>query len=184
MAGSIEQLSAFIAVACIIGCGLSAYSYYLTVTLEEDDEYEALCDISEHISCSKSLQSEYGRGFGLIAPYFGSDSFFNQPNGLWGLMFYTTESLLGFSKNPLVVKVQVILSILSIGISSWLGYVSYFELQNLCFVCVGLFIINIIIVTLTIIRHQRLNKAKKPATSSGTTKKKAPAKKGKSKKDQ
>ena len=59
MAGSIEQLSAFIAVACIIGCGLSAYSYYLTVTLEEDDEYEALCDIGEHFSCTKALQSEY-----------------------------------------------------------------------------------------------------------------------------
>lgn len=58
MAGSIEQLSAFIAVACIIGCGLSVYSYYLTVTLEEDDEFEAWCDIDEHISCTKVLQSE------------------------------------------------------------------------------------------------------------------------------
>lgn len=59
MAGTIKQLSAFIAVACIVGCALSAYSYYLAITLEEDDEYEALCDISEHISCTKVLQSEY-----------------------------------------------------------------------------------------------------------------------------
>lgn len=59
MAGSIKQLSAFIAIACIIGCGLSAYSYYVAVKVEEDDEYEALCDISEHVSCTKVLQSEY-----------------------------------------------------------------------------------------------------------------------------
>lgn len=58
MAGSIEQLSAIIAIACISGCALSMYSYYLTGTLEEDDEYEALCDISEHVSCTKVLQSE------------------------------------------------------------------------------------------------------------------------------
>lgn len=37
----------------------------------------------------------YSRGFGLIAPYLGSDSFFNKPNGLYGLLFYTAESLLG-----------------------------------------------------------------------------------------
>lgn len=58
MAGSIEQYSAIIAIACIFGCALSVYTYYLTGTLEEDDEYEALCDISEHISCTKVLQSE------------------------------------------------------------------------------------------------------------------------------
>lgn len=59
MAGSIEKYSASIAIACIIGSALSVYSYYLISTLEEDDEYEALCDISERISCTKVLQSEY-----------------------------------------------------------------------------------------------------------------------------
>lgn len=39
--------------------------------------------------------SRYARGFGLIAPIFGTDSFFNKPNGLYGLLFYTIESLLG-----------------------------------------------------------------------------------------
>lgn len=59
MAGSIEQYSASIAIACIIGSALSVYSYYLISTLEEDDEYEALCDLGERLSCTKTLQSEY-----------------------------------------------------------------------------------------------------------------------------
>lgn len=59
MAGSIEQYSASIAIACIIGSALSVYSYYLISTLEEDDEYEALFDFGERLSCTKTLQSEY-----------------------------------------------------------------------------------------------------------------------------
>lgn len=59
MTGSIEQYSAGIAIACIIGSALSVYTYYLIGRLEEDDEYEALCDIGERLSCTKTLQSEY-----------------------------------------------------------------------------------------------------------------------------
>lgn len=59
MAGSVKKLSAFIAVTSIIGLALSLYSYYLVIALEEDDEYEALCDISEQISCTKVIQSKY-----------------------------------------------------------------------------------------------------------------------------
>lgn len=44
---------------------------------------------------SKRFICSYARGFGLVAPLLGSDSFFNKPNGLYGLLFYTIESLLG-----------------------------------------------------------------------------------------
>lgn len=42
-----------------IGALLSVYSYQLFAALAEDDEYEPTCDISERISCTKFLQSEY-----------------------------------------------------------------------------------------------------------------------------
>lgn len=58
MARSIEHYSAAIAVACLIGTGLSVYSYYVASKLEEDESYEALCDINDHISCSQIYQSE------------------------------------------------------------------------------------------------------------------------------
>lgn len=53
-----EQYSAFIAIACMIGTGLSVYSYYVETMLAEDSSYEAMCDISEQISCSKVFTSE------------------------------------------------------------------------------------------------------------------------------
>lgn len=54
-----EQYSAFIAIACMIGTGLSVYSYYVETMLAEDSSYEAMCDISEQISCSKVFTSEW-----------------------------------------------------------------------------------------------------------------------------
>lgn len=53
-----EQYSAFIAIAGMIGAGLSLYSYYVEMKLDEDGSYEAMCDISEQISCSKVFKSE------------------------------------------------------------------------------------------------------------------------------
>jgi len=189
MAGSIEQYSAGIAIACIIGSALSVYSYYLISRLDEDDEYEALCDFGERLSCTKTLQFESARGFGLVAPLLGSDSFFNKPNGLYGLLYYTIVSLLGLSKHWVPVKAQVVLSILAVSTSIWLLYLAV-GLQNFCVICLTLFLVNIVIVSLAIIRHERLRAT--PASSgsssskgSGATKKKAApaAKKTRSKKD-
>lgn len=70
VAGLIEQYSASIAIACIIGSALSVYSYYLISTLEEDDEYEALCDFGEYSSCTKVLQSEYVFKFSIFLAFF------------------------------------------------------------------------------------------------------------------
>lgn len=53
-----EQYSAFIAIACMIGTGLSLYSYYVETMIAEDRNYEAMCDISEQISCSKVFTSK------------------------------------------------------------------------------------------------------------------------------
>lgn len=58
MTRTVEQYSAAIAVACLIGTGLSVYSYYIANKIEEDESYEALCDINEHVSCSQLYQSE------------------------------------------------------------------------------------------------------------------------------
>lgn len=53
-----EQLAALISIACFAGAGLSLYSYYVEMKLHEDESYEAMCDISEQISCSKVFTSE------------------------------------------------------------------------------------------------------------------------------
>lgn len=88
---------------------------------------------------------------------------------------------LGLSTNEWAVKTQAVLSILSIGISSWLEYVLFFVLREVCVVCFALYIINFIIVALSIIRYKQLGQLK-PAATSGT-RKKAPAKKGRTKRE-
>lgn len=42
-----------------IGVILSIYAYYVEIQSEKDSNYEALCDINEHISCTKVFSSKW-----------------------------------------------------------------------------------------------------------------------------
>lgn len=55
---SIRKLNAKIITTCIIGFALSYYAHYVELAKEEDDLYEAVCDINEHISCTKAFSSK------------------------------------------------------------------------------------------------------------------------------
>lgn len=99
-----------------IGIILSIYAYYVETQSELDSNYEAMCDINEHISCTKVFSSKwdlhkilfkqkkkncyannsrYGKGFGIIGLIFGENSILNQPNGLTGIFFYLLLAILG-----------------------------------------------------------------------------------------
>lgn len=41
-----------------IGVILSIYAYYVEIQSEKDSNYEALCDINEHISCTNVFSSK------------------------------------------------------------------------------------------------------------------------------
>lgn len=55
---SIGKLNAKIVTTCIVGFVLSYYAYYVELAKEEDDSYEAVCDINEHVSCTKAFSSK------------------------------------------------------------------------------------------------------------------------------
>lgn len=55
---STRKLNVGIITTCILGFAFSYYAYYVELATEEDDKYEAMCDISEHISCTKAFSSE------------------------------------------------------------------------------------------------------------------------------
>lgn len=42
----------------ILGISLSAYAFYVETKAEGDNDYKALCDINEKMSCSKVFLSE------------------------------------------------------------------------------------------------------------------------------
>jgi vitamin-K-epoxide reductase (warfarin-sensitive) len=103
-----EQL---VAGTCIFGIIICLYTIKVEVFKSYDSSYKALCDFNEWISCSKVFTSKYvcfnlvlrlvfyvkysfnryGKGFGLMP----EDSILNQPNGIFGLTFFTTQLVLG-----------------------------------------------------------------------------------------
>ncbi|RWS00215.1 vitamin K epoxide reductase complex subunit 1-like protein [Dinothrombium tinctorium] len=68
--------------ALLAGCGLTLtlYTLYVELQHERNRNYKALCDINEHMSCTKAFTSRYGKGFGL----FDTQSHFNIPNPVYG----------------------------------------------------------------------------------------------------
>jgi Vitamin K epoxide reductase family. len=57
MASSASEPNIGITVVCLIGFALSYYAYVVETHKEHDESYEAMCDISEHMSCSKAFTS-------------------------------------------------------------------------------------------------------------------------------
>ena len=64
----------------LCGVALSLYAYYVEVMMEasaasgaggEGDKYEALCDVSEKVSCTKVFNTSFARGFGVVDKIVG-----------------------------------------------------------------------------------------------------------------
>ena len=112
-----------------MGLGLSLYALHVETQVEvnifhvlkilnvlisfnfqasKDPNYQALCDLSHlQMSCSKVFGSKYGRGFGLVEDNLGKDHPLNQPNSVFGIMFYSLILLLAFVNFGFIAKLQV-----------------------------------------------------------------------------
>ncbi|XP_050700933.1 vitamin K epoxide reductase complex subunit 1-like [Eriocheir sinensis] len=141
------------AVSCV-GIMLSTYALHVEVAKETDKSYQAMCDISTHVSCSKVFTSRYGRGFGLIGKLLGEDHILNQPNSIFGILFYCIVIILGEAKSFKLAKFQFGLVASSNFMSMYLAYLLYFVLSDFCLVCVSTYIVNIF---LTVLAFKRLS---------------------------
>ncbi|XP_045427201.1 vitamin K epoxide reductase complex subunit 1-like protein 1 isoform X1 [Pipistrellus kuhlii] len=83
---------------CAAGILLSIYSYHVKREKERDPEHRALCDLGPWVKCSAALASRWGQGFGLLGSIFGKDGALNQPNSVFGLIFYILQLLLGLTE--------------------------------------------------------------------------------------
>ncbi|XP_012220287.1 vitamin K epoxide reductase complex subunit 1-like protein 1 [Linepithema humile] len=149
---ALRKLNTGILSACVIGLGLSYYAYVVETNKEQDDSYEALCDISEHISCTKVFMSEYGKGFGLIP----KNSIFNIPNSLYGLAFYTQVAILSMINNYTCSAAVVVLGILSNIGSIYLAHILYI-FNDICVVCISTYIVNAAITYFSIKKFRKLS---------------------------
>ncbi|XP_078046072.1 vitamin-K epoxide reductase isoform X1 [Augochlora pura] len=158
---SVWKLNVAIASVCLQGIALSYYGYVVETAKEENDSYEAMCDISEHISCTKAFMSEYGKGFGIIP----ATSPLYMPNSVYGLIFYALVAILGMFNKYSISTLVITLGVCSNLGSIYLAYILYI-LNNVCVVCVSTYLVNAFILILAVKKHRKLfqdgtNKKKK-----------------------
>ena len=67
---------------CLGGLALSLYAYYVEVMMEASaatgSDYEALCDVSEKVSCTKVFNTSFAKGFGIVDKVVGELNLSNQ----------------------------------------------------------------------------------------------------------
>jgi vitamin-K-epoxide reductase (warfarin-sensitive) len=123
------MITALLYGASIIGGLLSLYTLYLHWKLEKNKAYTGVCDLSDRISCTKTIQSPYGKIFGI-------------PNGVLGVGFYLTVGLCLFTTQYTLL---LLVSILSALFSCYLAYMLFKKLKLFCIVCTSIYVVNAII---------------------------------------
>ncbi|XP_075422652.1 vitamin K epoxide reductase complex subunit 1 [Ascaphus truei] len=141
---------------CALGIALSVYAYHVETSKERDGGYTALCDINPSISCSKVFTSRWGRGFGLLENIFGPQSVVNQPNSVFGVLFYGLQVLLGFQGTVAAAVALLGTSLASIAGSLYLAYILFYILEDFCVVCITTYILNVALLLLNVQRLRGL----------------------------
>jgi len=113
----------------IIGFVLSAYSIYISKKTNKNKNYKAFCDISEGISCTKALNSEYGSLAGF-------------KNSTYGLFFYGIIYILALVNQNTFIFVLALASVIG---SIYLAYVLYTRVKSFCIICHGIYAVNVLI---------------------------------------
>lgn len=126
----------------IAGMVLSLYALHVEHESNKSSEFKSLCDFSPEMSCSKVFNSEYGKiwsKLGLIP----KDSLLDQPNALYGFVFYCIIAATTFvRKNSIVAHIALFFGIFSVILSAYLGYILAFVMKHLCVLCVSTYVCN------------------------------------------
>jgi len=126
-----------IALVAAAGFALSLYDYFVERKIMANPAYKPACDLSDRISCSKPILSQYGKLFFVS-------------NALVGMAFYSVvfiAALLGLS------QVLFILACGAIGASLVLAYILYFKVHALCLICSAIYVVNILLFVLSYINR-------------------------------
>ncbi|XP_006859912.1 PREDICTED: vitamin K epoxide reductase complex subunit 1-like protein 1 [Chrysochloris asiatica] len=101
----------------------------------------------------------WGRGFGLLGSIFGKDGVLNQPNSVFGLIFYILQLLLGLTASAVAALILMTSSIASVLGSLYLAYILYFVLKEFCLICFITYVLNFLLLIVNYKRLVYLNEA-------------------------
>jgi vitamin-K-epoxide reductase (warfarin-sensitive) len=110
----------------IIGFLISVYAYMTEEKIKKDPNFKPACDLSDRISCSKPLKSEYANLFYIS-------------NTIAGILFYAFLAVLAFFNMAAALFYAAIAACVA---SVYLAYLLYFKIGALCLICTSLYIVN------------------------------------------
>lgn len=110
-----------------LGFAISLYTYLLELKVKRMPQYKPFCDISDKISCTKVMKSEYA-------------SLFYISNALFALVFYVF--MFAFALKRMIIPL-IIGSFGAFAVSLFLAYILYFKIKSFCLLCTSLYVTNL-----------------------------------------
>lgn len=130
----------------LVGIVVALYAIYVEVEASSESDYEALCDISQEVSCTKVLESDFSR----MISYLGivpKDSILDQSNAVYGLLFYILEGsvYLLWRKSQWGQLSLLWMSAFTMTICAFLSYILCEILHTICLVCYATYLVSALI---------------------------------------
>lgn len=114
-------------IAAAVGFAVSLYGFWVERKKKENGNYKPVCDISDKISCSKTVMSPWGKLFGISNVYLG----------LVAYLAMMAFAVLGLQQLALYGAVALVL------FSAFLAYILVTKIKTVCLICISIYIVNL-----------------------------------------
>ncbi len=117
-----------IIILAVLGFVISAYTYATERKLKQVPGYKPFCDISDRISCTKPMKSQYAYLYFSLASI--------------GMAFYVAVAIFALFD---ATKLLLLASFAAALVSCALAYILYVKIKSLCILCTSLYVINFLL---------------------------------------
>ncbi len=121
-----------IVVLSLMGFLVCVYSLFIERNIKLDQDYKAVCDLSDKVSCTKTFLSPWGKLLGASNIYIGT--VFYAAMLLFGLLDYVYVTFLGALGSCIA--------------SLFLVYILFTKIKTFCLICITIYVINIALLVL------------------------------------
>lgn len=123
-----------ILVLAMVGFSICVYTYLLEQKIKSKPNYKPACDLSDRVSCTKPMKSDYAA------------------------LFYFSNSIIGAAYYLMIITVALLqmhslllfASVAGCIVSAFMAFLLYFKIKSLCLLCTTLYIINILLLLLAL----------------------------------
>lgn len=121
-------------VLSVIGFCLSFYLCIEEKKMKQDAAYKPMCDLSDSVSCSKVMHSQYAKLFFIS-------------NAVSGIFYFSLVAILAFFNLTCMLKIVTFIGFVT---SCYLLYILFCKIKTLCIVCLAIDSLNIILFLLAL----------------------------------